>query len=682
MKTKIIENILQLLSKADYKRKLFFLFVFFVLVGPLFIVTYINYAELNNVLTGFVYADRESIAILAEDIFTEKFDRLIDVGTSLATRVQFRKLVNEGKWNDAIAILNTIPGDFPYFYQFALFDTKGTLMAIYPFSEGAIGQNFAYREYYQGVSKNWEPYISNVFKVAIQPSYNVITVAVPIKGDDKKPIGFIALGVKLSTLGEWIKEINAGEDVFIYFVDRNGHLATDHPDFPINNDTGEIIDFSKLPAVQEALSGKRGIDFFINPLENNEEELIAYQPMEEYGWAALVDQSTAQAFLGRNRILNKMIFIGMVFVIIDVVFIYLLLLIVKIINTYRQRDNILLGSMGDGMVAIDRNWNIIEWNNAATTITGFKREEVLGKPFRDYVHFIREHDRAENITFIEETLLYGKITSIENHTILIKKDKSEIFVGDSAAPIFDENKKVDGVIIIFRDMTQEIKSQALKTDFKYASHQMRTPVSKILWNLETISDAKSAKAKNHLITEALESAKSIAKMADRLLSIAEIDQKTVIVNYGIVSVSEVLASVFEKMEGSAKRKEIKISYPAALPLNLETDANLLKEVLFELLDNAIKFSNPGGEVAVQAQAQPDGILIEIKDNGIGIIEEQRPLIFTKFFRGTNYDTTRIPGAGLGLFVCYAYIKMMKGKIWLKSEPANGTSFFVLLPKAR
>ncbi len=354
----------------------------------------------------------------------------------------------------------------------------------------------------------------------------------------------------------------------------------------------------------------------------------------------------------------------------------------KELEDLSKRNEILLQSIGDGVVSIDKDWKITTFNHVAEELTGWKKDEVMGKPFREHVRFIKARDRSENIVFIEETLLYGKVKFMANHTLLIRKNGEELTVGDSAAPIFDEDKKITGVIIVFRDLSKEASSQSLKTDFQYASHQMRTPVTKIIWDLEAIADAGSAEKREEFINNALDSARSISKMSDQLLAVAEIDQNIVIPNFEITNLSEVIMSVLTKMDFAVKRKKIKMSYNAVAPISLEADKKLLERALLEVIDNAIKYNKDEGSVTVDAKQQKDGILIEVRDTGIGITDEQQPLVFTKFFRGTNYDTSKISGAGLGLFIAKAYVEFMKGKIWFKSEPDKGTSFFVLVPKAR
>lgn len=351
------------------------------------------------------------------------------------------------------------------------------------------------------------------------------------------------------------------------------------------------------------------------------------------------------------------------------------------LQSERDKMSTLLESIGDGVVSIDRDWKIGLWNKAAENITGWTKDEVLGKPLRDHLRLVLEQDRSENFVFIEEAMLYGKAKYISGRTILIKKNEEEIYVGDSASPVLDEGRNTVGAIIVFRDLSTDVASQSLKTDFQYASHQMRTPVTKILWDLESLEEA-GLDRRAELIKNAIDSAQSITKMCDQLLSIAEIDHGIVIVNYETINLLETIDKIFSDVDAPANRNNVKLIFKRDIPMSVEADKKLLGRTLFELVDNAIKYNVDKGEVSIDVQEQEEDIIIEVRDTGIGIAYEQQPMIFNKFFRGTNYDTSKIPGAGLGLFISHAYIKIMGGKIWFKSEPGRGTSFFILLPKER
>lgn len=345
-----------------------------------------------------------------------------------------------------------------------------------------------------------------------------------------------------------------------------------------------------------------------------------------------------------------------------------------------NKTEALLDGIGDGVVAIDRLWSIIFSNKAASTIVGRTQEDLKDTPFRDIFKFVRERDRKENIAFIERAILDAEIGVMENHTVLIVQDGREIPIGYSAAPFLSEDGKVGGAIIIFRDMTKERDSAILKSDFAYASHQFRTPITKVLWTLETIFNLeKDKKIKTH-IQGALLSLKSINKLTEQFLEISDIDHARIIPNIEKIKIIEIIDGTLDLVREIAEQKKVTIKIAQiSASASIDTDKKLLIRSLYEILMNAVLYSHPKSEVVVNASIQENNLLIEVADSGIGIPEEGQPLVYNKFFRGNNFNTTTIVGTGLGLFVTKEYAKLLNGKVWFESKEGAGSRFFLRLP---
>lgn len=133
----------------------------------------------------------------------------------------------------------------------------------FPYVSRVRGRNFAFRDWYQGVSRAWQPYISKVYKRAAEPQLNVIAIAMPIKASDQTVIGILVLQARLDILFEWSRGISVGPGGFTYFVDRQGQLAA-HPNFPLQ---GEIVNFSKISSVKHVLKGEKGVQIDHSPME-------------------------------------------------------------------------------------------------------------------------------------------------------------------------------------------------------------------------------------------------------------------------------------------------------------------------------------------------------------------------------------------------------------------------------
>ncbi len=275
-------------------------YAFLALIFSVFIVLALqSYRSIDQELTDSALSRRLSIAELAAATLTEKFDRMTGIGIALATRVQFRKLVTEEKWVEAAQILKDVPKDFPFVERLFLADIDGILMANIPELPGVVGNDFSYRDWYTGVSRNWEPYISPVYKRAAAPQRNVFAVAIPIKDSDDNPLGILVLHTDLEAFFTWVKTIDVGPGGFVYVVDSKGQLAF-HPKYPAQ---GEIISFSEVPIVQEVLQGKANVEISYNPIEK-EQRVSAYMPVE-YGWGVIAQQPVRTTFEFKDKQLNR-----------------------------------------------------------------------------------------------------------------------------------------------------------------------------------------------------------------------------------------------------------------------------------------------------------------------------------------------------------------------------------------
>ncbi|HEY4496726.1 MAG TPA: ATP-binding protein, partial [Candidatus Paceibacterota bacterium] len=340
---------------------------------------------------------------------------------------------------------------------------------------------------------------------------------------------------------------------------------------------------------------------------------------------------------------------------------------------------ILLDSIGDGIIAIDRSWNITFSNEIASSISGWPKKEMIGRPFRDVIKFIREYDRKENISFIENAMVLGRMQQLQEKTSLIKKNGDEILIDDSASPIFNDDGKVVGATIIFRDASTTQEASNLRAGFQYASHQLNTPISKIMWSLELAIEEKDYDKRTKAIKEAYRSAQSVSKMSEQLFAVAQIDQDVVIPEYAEFELDVLIKDISKKSENSSFRSDVKISFNIANDIKkINSDKKMLSRILQELLDNAFKFNAQDGSIDISVRLIHGDIVFAIKDTGIGIVERDQALVFTKFFRGMNFDTSKISGAGLGLFISKAYTEILDGKIWFTSKPGE-TIFSFKLP---
>lgn len=263
-----------------------------------------SYTEIDDKLTGVALSRREAVAQLMAVTLSEKFGRSIDVAVALATRVRFSKLVAAGEWRQAIQIMDHVPVDFPYVDRVILTDQEGTLKADTPALSGVKEVNFAYRDWYQGVSHGWQPYVSGVFVRKAVPQLHVFIVAVPVKTKDGQVVGILGLQISIDNLLQWLEDIKLDLAATIYLVDSNGQVI-----FHNKHGTGnEIVSMAVPPLMKKLQRSKEAMVIGLDEV-GKQESIINYAPVPEFGWGVVVVQpvSTSRVLKTRDEQLRMLL---------------------------------------------------------------------------------------------------------------------------------------------------------------------------------------------------------------------------------------------------------------------------------------------------------------------------------------------------------------------------------------
>ncbi len=259
---------------------------------PVIILGFYNYYTAKGNLTQLVFARRQAVAVPVVAALNERLRNLMDVSASFASHPQVQGEVEDKHWDEAIRVLEIYKNlkQESYIDRIFLTDPQGTAMALTPPFAGVVGQNFAFRDWYQGVVRTGKPYVSAVYQRTSGPQYNVVSIATPILDDHNQVIGYLGIQIRLDNFLDWIKTIDIGLEGVVYIVDQKGKIVA-HPGFFPQD---AIVDFSEVPAVQKVMKGERGVEFGFSPVEK-EEQIMAYEPIGEAGWGALVVESKQAA---------------------------------------------------------------------------------------------------------------------------------------------------------------------------------------------------------------------------------------------------------------------------------------------------------------------------------------------------------------------------------------------------
>jgi signal transduction histidine kinase len=261
-----------------------------------------RYVTLERELTETALARHAAVGALAASTLAVKFERLVDVGVALATRVRFQELVAAGRWSEAAQILQRVPQDFDFVDRLFLADARGALWADVPQAPEVRGTSFAHRDWFKGVSREWRPYVSQLYRRSAAPQRNVMAVAVPIRGPGDGVAGILVLQVKLEAFFDWARRIDLASRVLI--VDAAWRTA-----FDSQSPAGaQLDDGAAHPLVQRLAPGASRAQV-VRDAPGGQELVLGYAPAA-HGWSVVTLQDGAAAFAARDTLLRQVLLDG------------------------------------------------------------------------------------------------------------------------------------------------------------------------------------------------------------------------------------------------------------------------------------------------------------------------------------------------------------------------------------
>jgi len=351
----------------------------------------------------------------------------------------------------------------------------------------------------------------------------------------------------------------------------------------------------------------------------------------------------------------------------------------------KNKIEIILKSIGDGVFVIDEQEKIILFNKTAEEISGFTEQEALGKPYKEILKFINEKNGHINDDFVKNALKSGYLQSMSNHTILYKKKGKKIPVADSSAPLKSKEGKIIGCVVVFRDVTREREIDRMKSEFvSVASHQLRTPLTSIKWLLEMMLEGdvgKITKKQEKHLKDVFASNERMITLVNDLLNVSRIEAGKIKIEPKEVQIEDVLSQIVESLKPMSQKKNITMlcHHPEPKLPKLFIDPTRIGEAFKNLISNAIKYTNDGGKIELSCKKMDHMVEFAIKDNGVGIPKDQQKRVFEKFFRADNIIRMQTEGTGLGLYITKSIIESSGGKIRFESQEGKGTTFYFTLP---
>jgi PAS domain S-box-containing protein len=339
----------------------------------------------------------------------------------------------------------------------------------------------------------------------------------------------------------------------------------------------------------------------------------------------------------------------------------------------QQRDEAerVLAHLGDGVFVIDHDGVIRLWNQAAEAITGLRARDVRGQKAKEA---IPGWETIAALVPVSDRPGEGEGPS-SSETVPVDVDGRELWLSVVAVALDDDT------VYAFRDATHDRRLEDLRTQFVATiSHEIRTPLASLHGAALTLREHDlPAQTQDDLLEMIAEQSNRLARLVEEILVAGQLDSGSLSVVADTFDPEELVRGVVTVAHSRlAEEREIEITAPALVP-KVHGDSERTRQVLLNLIDNAIKYSPSGGQIDVRLTPVGDHLRFSVHDQGLGIPVGEQERIFDKFYRLDPDQRRGIGGTGLGLYICRELVRSMHGRIWVDSEPGKGTTFAFELP---
>ena len=363
---------------------------------------------------------------------------------------------------------------------------------------------------------------------------------------------------------------------------------------------------------------------------------------------------------------------------------------------------VIVESIEDGVVLIDKQKVIRLFNPAAETITGWKAEDANGIDVTQVINLITDKGDAYDADQNPFNIIFNAGESIPPaEPVALHFDKQQVPINLNVSPLLDDDQNVTAAVAIFSNVSAQRAAEKQRADFiSTASHEMRTPVAAIEGYLALALNEKVAtidtRARDYL-QKAHSSTQHLGQLFQDLLTSAQAEDGRISNHPKVFELGGFLEELSEGLRLVAEKKGLDVEFSSATSNTINAtsdqgsnkvvrplyyvyaDQDRMREVVTNLFDNAVKYT-PSGKITMGVTGNDQVAQCFVKDTGPGIAAEDIPHLFQKFYRVDNSATRTIGGTGLGLFICRKIVELYNGRIWAESELGKGTGFYINLPR--
>jgi len=339
----------------------------------------------------------------------------------------------------------------------------------------------------------------------------------------------------------------------------------------------------------------------------------------------------------------------------------------------RNKTEAIITNFADGLLVFDKDDKVSLINHRAEKIFNIKSPEILRKTISELIVFPSFSPLSD--------IFRKEIAEVFRKEVFLKEN---LIIELSIVPIERGEEKI-GNLVIIHDVTREKMIERMKSEFvSISAHQLRTPLSAIKWTLKMILEGdvgQLTREQKELLQKTYDSNERMISLINDLLDVTRIEEGKDIYKPVVKEVIPFFESLINLYKEEAKRRKLKLEFrrPDGKIPKVLIDAEKIKLVMQNLLENAIRYTPESGRVTISLGYDKKELEVQIQDTGVGVPANQKERIFTKFFRGANVIRMETEGSGLGLFIAKNIVEAHGGRIWFESEENKGSTFHFTIP---
>jgi PAS domain S-box-containing protein len=591
-------------------------------------------------------------------------------------------------------LLTTLQLSHPALFGAWVLGPAGDMLSFQPDTPSMMGRSFAQRDYFRGALQAGAAYVSEAFVSASPGAPHAVGVAAPVRGAHDELLGVVVVGYRLDALRTLSDRLSEVQGVQLTVADRRGQVLTGQ------DSQREGLLPSSDPLIEQALAGFSGT-MRIDSADGA--ELASVRSVDDLGWAVIVEVPERVALAGTHQLVARVVVSAVLLVQLLLAGLVLAvradirrrLLETSLVEREEHLSSVLMAA-GDAYVSVDGSGRVTAWNAQAVAVFGHPAEQVLGRNLADLP--VPEHRRAAHREGLVRLLQEGAARRVDGRAEVdaVHADgrlfpaEITLWVSGTAEALscnafirdVTSTKAQEKELAVAHDAA--LAASRLKSEFvANMSHEIRTPMNGVLGMTSLLQETDLDPIQRDYVETVGSCAESLLTVIDDILDFSKIEAGKLELEAVDVELRPLVEDVVGLLSTSAGRRGVEVVawIDPAVPVFVHGDPHRLRQVLHNLVGNAVKYTDRGEVVVrVEPSQQAAGHLrISVRDTGIGITPEQQVRLFRAFSQADASTTRKYGGTGLGLTISRQLVELMGGALDVHSAIGVGSTFFFDLP---